>query len=523
MEQGAKARSQELARRCAVALPEVDADRSCVEDAAHLLTPLRFSSNGGAVRAFLRHAQSVAQARAEGPGEVGLLAELLVRVTHLAEELRRSQHEWVDSARRGTGKREEEEAAARWRSILVGSREAQWTALEAWASEIAPKARWVFRAICMRAGLPEDLAGWHWKRIREDLLHRLVGGSGGLSGVRDIALRAYAVVPGSEVDLLQLLSDTSMTVVAKHLAVGPAFFQASKACLPGLEPAQARAAALVRRLLADPPLGGQILDYRLGCRLLQICVEPGTSAERTVRACQAADVLGAYARGRLRALAARELTDLQLLDALLSLDGLAWRTRMALGPFLRGWLWSEMKGHFPLSMEPVTSPCTESAAGEALPSEGADPDLNSTWICRAVLLVGPDLLERWILTGDTSGRNSRFDTLRTLIPRAMADGLDTRGKPSYHRFRALLHDRLDDIVADWLPALRTIAELPDDRKLKARTLAILAERWHPDIQPPAGHFNHIRVRAREAVHWHVARNGGALPSGAASDESDGGQ
>ncbi|MCA9572027.1 MAG: hypothetical protein KC656_29515, partial [Myxococcales bacterium] len=222
-------------------------------------------------------------------------------------------------------------------------------------------------------------------------------------------------------------------------------------------------------LLADLGSFERLLDLHTALRLLETSPETPAEAWRVV-----AQNRG-KARGRLRALVARETA---WLPALLALDALGARSAAAIARFAWSWAWQELAVDFPFDPDrPVTPPC-EALPADFVPLDEAGRAPLPTWVL-LVVLKGRDLhLERWVATGGTGDRDSTWARLMKDLPSGLA----------YPAVRHALAELLPELLAAHRPVLERLAALPGGRTLKTDTTALLAPGWHPDVPFPRAGF-----------------------------------
>jgi len=245
----------------------------------------------------------------------------------------------------------------------------------------------------------------------------------------------------------------------------------------------ARARAVVRRGRRDSELCERLLDSHVARRVLDRWADdPEASAWGVVTQNRG------RARGRLRAVLAADPG--RLLEPLLQLPSLLARTRAAVRRFAWSWAWRELAADFAFDAARASAPPCLHAA-EPLPALSSEAtEALDTWVLLVLLRGREAHLERWVRTGGTGDRDSTWARLLSdAVPDVLVDDPTAAGRSrTYRRLRAELSDRLPSLRNRLLPVLRTVAELPSGRKLRASFEERIGPRWSLEVPAPRSGF-----------------------------------
>lgn len=331
--------------------------------------------------------------------------------------------------------------------------------------------------------------------LSELAFDQLFLGEAALPGWVDVATRVLETAGRSPVDRLARHLDGSERTVASQCAARRGHWADTAALVGGDRDLDRRGDLYAASLQQNPDWAEGLVDLHTALRLIALWSLPGSGdpddAWTSIRSNRG------RARARLRAVIAAGSRD-RLRQALLPLESLHARTSFALGRHVYRWFMdNENQDSPPAPGRICTPPCTLDGLAP-LPAE--DIPAARTWTFLVVLRGQLPRLRRWVRTGSTGDRDSRWGELLTEdLPAVLRDPGGAAARDSgYRRLRAWLAVELPMLLERELPRIAALAAL-HPKSAKAGGLELLRAEWDARVPIPAGGFPAIVAAAQELL------------------------
>jgi hypothetical protein len=374
------------------------------------------------------------------------------------------------------------DAGVVWTALVEGR---PWAVRELCESLWLKSASQAFAAVLAARDLPREVQRRVLTDLEEAFFYRLLGVEDGPAGWTEIAIRLLETASPVE-GPAAVLSGRGRDLAGRCLANRAGWGRTLARLWPD-QPDRSARALTARDFLEHLSGYEQLLDLHTALRLIDTCPASPAEAWRVVGQNRG------KARGRLRALVARETA---WLPALLALDALAERSRVAVTRFAWSWAWQELALDFAFdASRPTTPPCEDLPAGMQPLSQTERTPLVS-WVLLVVLKGRTSHLIRWVSTGGTGDRDSTWARLLKDLPPPLHESA------AYPRVRHALREALPHQFAELTPLVEDVAALSVDRRLKARVTALLQPGWDGAVPFPRSGFPTFVAHAADFLQRH---------------------